>query len=197
MRQRCRTKPLSDQMMAYCYLDPWEHISVKFVSKSFNKTNLKVILSQPQCVKVPDLALIWYRVSSRVYLSSACVLFIQGPNLFLWLYLHVSWHPIVDLIAEMNVWFWYHILYTIAVTGCLRVVDDIGNIFTWLECYIIKIYMYSTPRQLCARCVILYVSSWFGNGRFDLLVIFFTMGHSYDYFIDNAATLQNMPRLVA
>ena len=56
------TKPLSEQMLEHCQLDPWEQTSVKFQSKfiymCFIQQNLyenivwkmAIVLSQPQCV---------------------------------------------------------------------------------------------------------------------------------------------------
>ena len=55
------TKPISEPMLAYCQLDPWEQFSVKFLSKFRHFRSRKAveniickmatILSWPQCVK--------------------------------------------------------------------------------------------------------------------------------------------------
>ena len=60
-------KPLSEPMLEYCYLDPWEQTSVKsyrnlniFIQENACENvvwKMAAILSRPQCVKPP---LIWH-----------------------------------------------------------------------------------------------------------------------------------------
>ena len=63
------TKPLPGPMLAYCQLDPWEQISVKFGSESYHyhsrecmwkcRCKMAAIISWPQCVNEVLLKSCW------------------------------------------------------------------------------------------------------------------------------------------
>ena len=110
------TKPLSVSMVAYCKLELWQQIAVKFESRcnSFNDVIMGAVASQITSITI-FYSIVYLDADQRKHQSSASLAFVRGM-------MTSSWNIVNNMVAilspSQNV-----------VTSMYKIMNDWGSLF--------------------------------------------------------------------